>query len=164
MESFEQLASQYEPTIKQIIHSLHIYKNKDEFHQHALIALWEASKKFDPAKGNFSIYAYHYIKGYLLMELTKATVEFERTILPKEEFWDNATADYKDVPLKENILLFYSQDQVLTTNQRKWLMLTVLGSLSIKEIADKENVSISAVKLWRKGASDKLKVVIETHR
>jgi RNA polymerase sigma factor (sigma-70 family) len=138
LESFEQLVSQYKPTIKQIIHSLHIYKNKEEFHQHALIALWEASKRFDPAKGNFSTYAYHYIKGYLLMELTKATVESERTILLKEEFWDNAATDYTDGPLEENILLSYCQDQALTTNQRKWLMLTVLGSLSIKEIADKE--------------------------
>jgi RNA polymerase sigma factor (sigma-70 family) len=164
LESFEQLASQYEPTIKQIIHSLHIYKNKDEFHQHALIALWKAIKRFDPAKGTFSTYAYHYIKGYLLMELTKATVESERTILPEEEFWENAATDYTDSHLEENILLSYYQDQALTTNQRKWLMLTVLGGLSIKEIADKENVSISAVKLWRKGARDRLKVVIETHR
>jgi RNA polymerase sigma factor (sigma-70 family) len=83
LESFEQLASQYEPMIQQIIHSLHIYKNKDEFHHHGLIALWKASKRFDPAKGTFSTYAYHYIKGYLLMELTKTTVEAERTILQK---------------------------------------------------------------------------------
>jgi RNA polymerase sigma factor (sigma-70 family) len=164
LESFEQLASQYEPTLQQIIHSLHIYKNKAEFHQHGLIALWEASKRFDPAKGNFSTYAYHYIKGYLLMELSKATVEAERTILQKEEFWENASANYTDDPLEENILLSYSQDQALTANQRKWLMLTVLAGLSIKEIADKEKVSISAVKLWRKGARDKLKVVIENHR
>ena len=101
MESFEQLASQYEPMIQQIIHSLHIYKNKAEFHQHSLIALWKASKRFDPAKGTFSTYAYHYIKGYLLMELTKATVEAERTILQKEEFWENASANYTDDPLQK---------------------------------------------------------------
>jgi RNA polymerase sigma factor (sigma-70 family) len=164
LESFEQLASQYEPMIQQIIHSLHIYKNKDEFHQHSLIALWKASKLFDPAKGNFSTYAYHYIKGYLLMELSKATVVADRTILQKEEFWENASANYTDDPLAENFLLSYCQEQALTTNQRKWLMLTVLGGLSIKEIAAKEKVSISAVKLWRKGARDKLKVVLENHR
>lgn len=152
--------------IQQIIHSLHIYKNKDEFHQHGLIALWKASKRFDPVKGTFSTYAYHYIKGYLLMELTKTTVEAERTILQKEEFWENAAANYTDEPLEENFLLSYcqTQAQALTTNQRKWLMLTVLEGLSIKEIAEKEKVSISAVKLWRKGARDKLKVVKETQR
>jgi RNA polymerase sigma factor (sigma-70 family) len=164
LESFEQLASQYEPMIQQIIHSLHIYKNRAEFHQHSLIALWKASKLFDPAKGNFSTYAYHYIKGYLLMELSKATVVADRTILQKEEFWENASANYTDDPLAENFLLSYCQEQALTTNQRKWLMLTVLGGLSIKEIAAKEKVSISAVKLWRKGARDKLKVVLENHR
>jgi RNA polymerase sigma factor (sigma-70 family) len=164
LESFEQLASQYEPMIQHIIHSLHIYKNKEEFHQHSLIALWKASKRFDPKKGTFSTYAYHYIRGYLLMELTKATVEAERTTLPEEEFWENTAAGYTDGALEENILLSYFQDQGLTTNQRKWLMLTVVSDLSIKDIADREKVSISAVKLWRKGARDKLKVVMETHR
>ncbi|WP_238579120.1 sigma factor [Neobacillus niacini] len=95
MESFEQLAIQYDPMIQRIIYSLHIYKNKDEFLQHGLIALWKASKRFDPAR-NYSTYAYYYIKGYLLMELTKLTMEAERVIYPKDEFWENAVAPYSE--------------------------------------------------------------------
>lgn len=98
------------------------------------------------------------------MELTKATVEAERTILPEEEFWENTAAGYTDGALEENNLLSYYQDQGLTTNQRKWLLLTVVKDLSIKEIAKKEKVSISAVKLWRKGAREKLKDVMKTQR
>lgn len=145
--------------IQQIIHSLHIYKNKDEFHQHGLIALWKASMRFDPAKGTFSTYAYHYIKGYLLMELTKATAEAERIILPKKEFWENAVDRTMEYPFEEHTLLSYCH--LLTPNQRKWFLLTMLEDLSIKEIAGIEQLSISAVESWRNGAREKLKVIKE---
>ena len=156
MESFEQLAIQYEPMIERIIYSLHIYKNKDEFRQNGLIALWEASKRFDPAKGNFPTYAYHYIKGYILMELTKETMQSERTYYPEVEFMEIAEASYTEEPLVEDILVQHCH--TLTPNQRKWLLLTVLEGLGVSEIAEKEKVSLSAVKSWRKGARDKLKI------
>jgi RNA polymerase sigma factor (sigma-70 family) len=156
LESFEQLAIQYEPVIQRIMYSLHIYKNRDEFRQDGLIALWEASKRFDPAKGNFPTYAYHYIKGYILMELTKETLESVRTFYPKNEFWENAVAFYKEEPLVEDILVEHCH--TLTPNQGKWLLLTVLEGLSVSEIAEKEKVSLSAVKSWRKGSRDKLKL------
>jgi RNA polymerase sigma factor (sigma-70 family) len=156
LESFDRLAIQYEPVIERIMYSLHIYKNRDEFRQDGLIALWEASKRFDPAKGNFPTYAYHYIKGYILMELTKETTESERTFYPENEFWDNTESTYIEEPLVEDILLQHCQ--TLTPNQRKWLLLTVLEGLSINEIAKNEKVSPSAVKSWRKGARNKLKL------
>lgn len=156
MESFEQLAIQYEPVIQRIMYSLHIYKNREEFRQDGLIALWEASKRFDPSKGNFPTYAYHYIKGFMLMELTKETIKSERNVYPKDEFWENAVAPYTEEPLVEDILVQHCH--TLTANQRKWLLLTVLKGLSISEIAEKEKVSVSAVKGWRKGARDKLKL------
>jgi RNA polymerase sigma factor (sigma-70 family) len=162
LESFEQLAIQYEPMIQRILYSLHIYKNKDEFHQHGLIALWEASKRYNPEKGNFTTYAYRYIKGFLLMELTKKTLESERTIYPKAEFWENVVAPDSEELLEENVLVSYCH--TLTPNQSKWLLKTVLGGLSVSEIAEMEKVSISAVKSWRKGARGKLKVVTESHR
>jgi RNA polymerase sigma factor (sigma-70 family) len=142
--------------IQRILYSLHIYKNKDEFHQHGLIALWEANKRYNPEKGNFTTYAYRYIKGFLLMELTKETLESERTIYPKDEFWENAVAPDLENLLDEDILV--SHCHTLTPNQSKWLLQTVLGGLRVSEIAEKEKVSISAVKNWRKGARDKLKV------
>ncbi|WHY00040.1 sigma-70 family RNA polymerase sigma factor [Neobacillus sp. DY30] len=159
MESFEQLAIQYEPMIQRIISSLHIYKNKDEFRQQGLIALWEASKRFDPGKGNFSTYAYHYIKGYILMELTKETVESERNFYPKEEFWEYAEAPCTgEAPLEKDIFMRYGRN--LTPNQRKWLFHTAVEGLSVSEIAEKEKVSLSAVKSWRKGAREKLKIAM----
>jgi RNA polymerase sigma factor (sigma-70 family) len=159
LESFEKLADHYEPMIHHIMHALHIYKNKDEYYQHGLIALWEASRRFDPAKGHFAAYAYNYIKGRLLIEMSKSVKESEQMIYPKEEFWENAVDRTMEYPFEEHTLLSYCH--LLTPNQRKWFLLTLLEDLSIKEIAGIEQVSISAVKSWRKGAREKLKVIKE---
>lgn len=159
MESFEQLTIQYQPMIHHIMHSLHIYKNKDEFYQLGLIALWEASRRFDPAKGHFAAFAYNYIKGTLLMELSKSRKVSEQMIYPKEEFWENAVDQITEYLFEEHTLLSYCHP--LTPNQRKWFLLTLLEDLSIKEIAEKEQVSISAVKSWRKGARERLRIFKE---
>lgn len=153
--SFEQLARQYEPMIHKIINTLHLYKNKEEYYQHGLIALWEASKRFDPAKGKFASYAYTYIRGSLLMELKKSIQEAEKYICPKEEFWESI----KEPSLTESstALDLLNDCQCLTANQRKWLYYTVNDGLTTKEIAKRENVSLSAVKNWRAGARAKLK-------
>ncbi|MBP3039935.1 sigma-70 family RNA polymerase sigma factor [Bacillaceae bacterium Marseille-Q3522] len=155
MESFEQLVKQYEPMLFRIMHSLHIYKNKEEFYQLGLISLWEARQRFDSAKGSFTNYAYTYIKGKFLTEMTKTNRYEERCFYPKEEFWDIIEDDALPSHLQHTILLSYCQG--LTNNQKKWLLYTFLEDLSVKDIAEKEGVSVSTVKLWRKGAKEKLK-------
>jgi RNA polymerase sigma factor (sigma-70 family) len=154
LEGFEQLAQTYGPMIHKIINSLNIYKNREEFYQHGLIGLWEASKRFDPDKGNFTNYAYTCIKGCLMMEMRKVSKHEERNVYPKEEFWQTVEDDDSIRPLEKEILLSYCTN--LTTNQRKWVIYTAMDDLSIKEIAEKEKVSISAVKNWRAGAREKL--------
>jgi RNA polymerase sigma factor (sigma-70 family) len=155
MESFEQLAAQYEPMIYKIIHSLHIYKNMEEFYQIGLIGLWEAQNSFDAAKGNFTSYAYPFIKGRLLSELTNTSKLEEHFVIPKVEYWQTAEGYLEEQPCEIQMLLSYCEG--LTENQTKWVLYTFVDDLSVKEIATMENVSISAVKLWRKGAREKLK-------
>jgi RNA polymerase sigma factor (sigma-70 family) len=155
LESFEQLAEQYKPMIHKIINSLHIYRNQDEFYQNGLIALWEASTRFDPSKGNFTNYAYTYIRGSLLKQLDKEFRYQQRSICQKEEFWENTGEYHIDNPLEVDILQSYCES--MTPNQQKWVFYTIMGDLSVKEIAERENVSVSAVKLWRKGAREKVK-------
>ncbi|MED3563079.1 sigma-70 family RNA polymerase sigma factor [Bacillus xiapuensis] len=155
MESFDELVVQYKPMIHKIINTLHIYKNWDEFYQQGLIALWKASNRFDPEKGNFTNYAYNYIRGFLLLELTKANKYEENCICPKEEFWNSVEDIVIDHPLEvENILSYCT---AMTPNQKKWVLYTALQDLSIKEISEREKVSMTAVKNWRAGAREKLK-------
>ena len=88
MESFEQLAEQYTPMIYKIMNSLHIYKNRDEFFQLGFISLWEALQRFDANKGDFTNYAYTYIKGKFLSEMTKNSKHQAQTVYRGDEFWE----------------------------------------------------------------------------
>jgi RNA polymerase sigma factor (sigma-70 family) len=155
MESFEELSAKYEPMIYKIIHSLHVYKNWEEYFQIGLIGLWEASLRFDPTKGSFTNYAYTMVRGKILTEMTKSTLHEQRNVYAKEEFWECMEDPNATLPLENNLLLSYSE--TLSKNQYKWLLYTVIHNLSVKEIAEKESVSISAVKAWRAGAREKIK-------
>lgn len=159
MESFDKKATQYEPMIHKIIHSLNIYKNRSEFFQLGLISLWEVTERFDSEKGNFTSYAYSYIKGRMMTELTKQRRQEERSVYPEEEFWEFIEDKSIEQPFEVDFLLFYCKN--LTVNQKKWVLYTCLKGLSVEQIAHKEQVSISAVKAWRKGARGKLKGQLE---
>ncbi|WP_423800771.1 sigma-70 family RNA polymerase sigma factor [Neobacillus sp. SAB-20_R2A] len=158
MESFEQLEEQYKTMIHKIIHSLNLYRNKEEFYQHGLIALWEATQRFNPEKGSFLNYAYAFIRGRLLVELSKMAQAEERLVCQEEEFWETVHNKQPDRTLEREILLSYCE--MLTPNQQKWLLYTFWDGLSIKEIAELEKVTVSAVKQWRTGARKKIKVTI----
>jgi RNA polymerase sigma factor (sigma-70 family) len=158
LESFNQLVAQYEPMIYKIMQSLHLYKNLDEFYQLGLIGLWEASERFDSGRGEFTNYAYATIKGKLLTELAKSKQFEERTLHPEEEFWAVLEEPQAEEAFEEPLFVLYRKK--LTKNQYKWLLYTVQGGLSVKEIAKRESVSPSAVKAWRAGAREKLKRMI----
>ncbi|WP_433959370.1 sigma-70 family RNA polymerase sigma factor [Cytobacillus horneckiae] len=156
MESFEQLAKQYERMIYKIMRTLHIYQQEEEFFQIGLIALWEAWCKFDGDRGKpFISYAYAYVRGTLLNELTRMSKYEQRNVCLKEEFWKQfeevACISYDEVSA-----LAYWQS-FLTDKQKKWMLYTCLYGFSIREISALENVSVSAVKQWREGARRRLK-------
>lgn len=159
METFEQLSDQYEQMIYKIIHLLHIYKNQDDFFQEGLVALWEASNNYNPSKGYFGRYAYVYITGKIKDELRREKRREDRNIHAGDEFWENikepVTLDpFGDVPFPTIICS-------LTDNQRKWLNYTYFDHLKTREIAEKEQVSISTVKAWKAGVRMKLRMAIE---
>lgn len=159
MESFAELAKQYEPMIWKIIHSLHIYKNQEEYFQTGLIALWDASNRFIEGKGSFSSFAYSYIKGRIQTEMTSCNQYESRSVYPKEEFWEVIKDESPDRTLETEFIQSFCGD--LTENQKKWVLYTALDFLSVREIAEREHVSVSAVKAWRKGAKEKLKGQLE---
>lgn len=154
MESFDELVVQYQPMIYKIIKSLHIYKNEDEFYQTGLIGLWEAKQSFDERKGRFSNYAYTYIKGKMLTQMSQNNQINERLIHPKEEYWESIEGQ-ESLYLEKETINAYCKG--LTEKETKWVMAMSIGQLSIKELAERENVSVSAVKQWKSGAIRKLK-------
>ena len=160
MESFEQLAHQYQPMIHKIIRSLNIYKSVDEFYQIGLIALWDAQKCFNEEKGSFTSFAYTSIKGRILNEMAKDKTYAARTVCPEEEYWEMAADPHGDLSFEEEFLRTYGQS--LTEKETKWLIKACFTGLSVKEIAESENVSVSAVKQWRTSARKKLREQLKT--
>lgn len=157
MESFEELATQYEPMIHKILIDLHIYKNREEFIQLGLICLWEARENFNPDKGNFTNYAYSRIKGKFQSAMSKENKYGERFIYQQDEFWDYIEDPSDEQHFEMDTILSLCRTFKLTPNQIKWVQYTLNDDLSIAEIAEKEKVSPSAVKAWRKGAKEKLR-------
>jgi RNA polymerase sigma factor (sigma-70 family) len=138
---------------------LHIYKNQQEFYQTGLIALWEASQTFEERKGTFSNYAYTSIKGKMLSEMTQNNHYKEKNILPpEEEFWERIEGQDSSLFLEKETIQTYCEG--LTEKEATWVMESYINQLSIKEIAESKNVSISAVKQWKLGALRKLKVKV----
>jgi RNA polymerase sigma factor (sigma-70 family) len=155
VESFNELVAQYQPMIHKIIQSLHIYRNEDEFYQTGLIALWEASQSFNESKGSFSNYAYAYIKGKMLTQMSQNNQHQEKHVLPEMEFWECIEDQGSSLFLEKETILTYCEG--LTGKEAKWVMASFIEQLTNKEIAEKENVSISAVKQWKSGALRKMK-------
>jgi RNA polymerase sigma factor (sigma-70 family) len=155
MDGFQSTLKEFTPMIHHIIRSLKIYKNYDEFYQIGLIALWEAKEKFDPKKGSLTSYAYMTIKGRLLSELKRAARVDEQQLYPKEEFWEYRMDEQSAEPLEIEILLSYCEG--LTNKQKKWVVATFYLGMSSNEIAAYENVSLSAVKKWKRGAMERMK-------
>lgn len=153
MENFNEIAKQYEPMIHKIILTLGIYKNRGDFFQTGLIALWQAAERYDHERGAFSSFAYSYIKGNLQTEMTKRNKYEEHYVSVDDESWTLIPDPSCQLPFEwENL-----NHEELTDKEMKWLMYTVINGLTIKEIATLENVSQSAVKSWRSGARKRLR-------
>ena len=159
MESFDELVVQYQPMIHKIIQSLHIYRNQDEFYQTGLIGLWEASQSYNEGKGRFSNYAYSYMKGKMLTQMNQDNQYLGKHVLSKKEAWENIEGQESLYLEKET---FQTYCDGLTEKEATWVIAFSIEQLTIKEIAEREKVSLSAVKQWRSGAIRKLKEKVDS--
>lgn len=159
-KSYDQLVREFTPMIHHMIKKLAIYKDKDEFMQMGLISIWEASGNFNQEKGGYSNYLYRHMRGRFLDELKKRGRQADRSAYPKDEFWDLLISPelYKE---EEDYMrgLCYG----LSKYETKWVIDTFIYQLTVREIAEKEQVSLSAVKWWKKGAKEKLKSRLKSY-
>lgn len=84
MYHFEEVLTKFEPMISAAIRKCRIYKNYEHYRQTARIALWQAWKKYDCAKGDFTPYAYRCIQGSILDELNRE-IRYETHYQPEED-------------------------------------------------------------------------------
>lgn len=157
MESFEEVKAAFTPMIHYHIRKLSIYKNQDEFFQLGLIALWQAYQRFNPDKGSFSSYAYVSIRGAMMQEISKSRKEDEQSFSAPDEFFEPFEGANEMPFYQEDTILALCKNNQLTENQTKWVLYHCYPGFQNKQIAAIENVSVSAVKAWRKGALEKLR-------
>ena len=159
MEEFERIAEKYTPLIHHIIKSLHIYKDTEEFFQIGLIALWEANRAFDPAKGQFMSYAFLTIKGRMLSHMQK-TNRIQDRETGKELELDYAI-QYEEMPIEW--ILPKSFLDSLTANQSCWLINHVHHGKTTAEIAKDCHTTTASVKSWKRTTTKKLQAYYRLH-
>ncbi|OLN24245.1 hypothetical protein BTO30_01535 [Domibacillus antri] len=150
---FEQIAQQYNPMIHRILNKLHIYKNKEDYHQVGLIALWEAYTKFDSSKGEFPPFAYAYIQGRVMNALTKDAAFSDHSVLTGEPVLFEGI-DSRPTP--EETTLTKTAGAHLTGRAKRWYELSIINGLTNPDIARRENVSPAAVRKWQMSAIQQL--------
>ncbi|KAA0547115.1 sigma-70 family RNA polymerase sigma factor [Bacillus sp. BGMRC 2118] len=158
--SFQEVLDREEWVVHYCIKRLNIFKNKDEFYQEGLIALWEAYQRYDSTKGStFRTFAYHTVRGKMLTCLRKSSKNDNNQATLTDELIE-VTADPHIVPVLETeTLSLYCEG--LTHDQKKWVFLHFFEGRGQKEIANMEQVGHETVKSWRRYALQKIRKNIE---
>jgi RNA polymerase sigma factor (sigma-70 family) len=154
-KSFPDLLQHYNGMIFHLIKKLNIEDPEQEFYHQAVIALWKAKRSFNPQKGSFSTYAYAYMKGALLNELSRRSHFYDRHSLREEWFCNDETSGF--IHETERHIWIEQISKSLTRNQSIWLKKYCLEGKDSTQIAKELGVSVSLVKSWRRGAISKLK-------
>lgn len=168
--TFEEIFTQNEKRIHYYINRLHIQDNNEDFYEEGLVALWDAYTTYEPDKGPMATYFNYTIKNRLIDRIRKENsiteklvhYKLENKYLYNEGNYVCGQASNTSIPGKEDIFIDNAQlwEQLeinLTEKQWKWVKYAIIGELSMKEIASKENVSVEAVKSWGKEVRKKLR-------
>ncbi|GGA91587.1 RNA polymerase sigma factor [Ornithinibacillus halotolerans] len=166
--SFEEIYNQNKNRIHYQIHRLNIRDPHNEFYVEGIYALWNAYKKYEPDKGQMATYFNYIIRNRLIDMLRSKTREQENDQAYIErksiESHDGNRSSTSNGPLPtmqgievEDPKLWEEIKNILTENQWKWVQYYVIQGYSQKEIAEKEEVTVDAVKGWAKQARKKLR-------
>jgi DNA-directed RNA polymerase len=79
--------------------------------------------------------------------------QMDRIVFPEESYWE--LVEDQPTDLISEYIMTYGRN--LSKKETKWLIKACVNGLSVKEIAESENVSVSTVKSWRSGARNKLR-------
>ncbi|MBP2077985.1 sigma-70 family RNA polymerase sigma factor [Oceanobacillus polygoni] len=168
--TFEEIVNQNEKRIHYYIYQLKIRDNNEDFYSEGLFALWNAYETYEPNKGPMGTYFNFTIKNRLIDQIRKEVQAQEKlkhyTLKNKFQFNDgnylSGLASNKPILGSKDITLGNDElwDQLetnLTNKQWKWVNYYILNDMSVKEIAEKEGVTVEAVKSWGKETRKKLR-------
>ena len=168
--SFEDIFKENERRIHYHINRLRINDPHEEFFQEGLYALWSAYREYSPNKGPMSTY-FNFIIRNRLIDLvrrdSRTIINEERAVrhsIVKLSAGNRQTRISNATPLpcpanmdvQEDTKLWQTVRSKLTERQWKWVYYYIIKRWSLKEIADKEDTTVAAVKGWRREACKKL--------
>lgn len=153
---------------------LQIQDKDGEFFQEGLVAMWKAYENYNADKGPMATYMNYQIRNRFIDMIRKSTVEKKYLEqLVHQHKVERHTGNYldgnqltlasqgEDNPLNcfddldEQRLHLLTED--LTEKQQIWFQYAIVNGFSNKEIAEKEKVTVEAVKSWAKRAKQKLR-------
>lgn len=152
--SYEEVVAQYENMIYHVIHRLGIRDPHHEFYHEGLLALWEASEKYDEKKGEFPPFAYFIIRSRIIDYMRKKRRSLEQEALT-EEFPVIGT---EQTEIEEFDPHFWRTVRNQLTD-KQWIYIKghIVEGKSLAEIATDHDTTVDAVKNWGRLAKKKLR-------
>ncbi|MHA6252465.1 sigma-70 family RNA polymerase sigma factor [Oceanobacillus sp. CAU 1775] len=165
--TFEEIVKQNEKRIYYQLRRLGIRDYEGEFYAEGLYAMWMAYEKYDVNKGPMATYFSFSIRNRMIDLIRKKVNEREKEEIVikevsqiNERIFTSAIEENSITSLNNQVPndSFWRQVfSTLTMKQKKWVYYAVICDLSQKEIAEKEGVTVEAVKGWSKEAKRKLR-------
>ena len=143
--SFEQTYFQFKYIIFVLLKKYRIEYNREEYTQLLTIKMWELTQKYSPHHSTTLQQFLYFRLNFYLIDLFRSQKQTEITI--HSQYLIEQQTNVTD---HRNYQLMYEQFlQLLTTNEKNWLRLKLLGYKQF-EIASMLNCSISTIKNYRK--------------
>ncbi|MBZ8172843.1 sigma-70 family RNA polymerase sigma factor [Staphylococcus cohnii] len=143
--SFEQTYFQFKYIIFVLLKKYRIEYNREEYTQLLTIKMWELTQKYSPHHSTTLQQFLFFRLNFYLIDLFRSQKQTEITI--HSQYLIEQQINVID---HSNYQLMYEQFlQLLTTNEKNWLRLKLLGYKQF-EIASMLNCSISTIKNYRK--------------
>lgn len=160
MEPFEDW---YESKLKLIygaMKRLKIRGNRDEFYQVGLIALWEASKRYDDTVGTFDVYAYSYILNRMKSAMTREN-SYQNRYCPVDH---EMLEDSRQTVIQPEVMMSLMMPcylKCLTAKQNEVIVERYVLNHDVKTTANRLGISVDAVKNRTRDALKKMRLSLE---
>lgn len=161
MKDFDYWVNKFTPMIHSIIKNLNIYKDHDEYFHCGIHGLYEAYRLYKPGKTSFSTFAYPYIRGRILNQLRKNIDREEREVHVEDDIFVYLLQTREKNPVEKKFFIKQGVEH-LKADLREIIILHYFNGFSLKEIAEKMNMSYPTVKRKHKEALQKLRIYLDS--
>lgn len=168
-DNFEHIYEKHKNRIYYYLQTLNIpYQLRDKFYAEGLYAMWVGFKNYDKSKGKLSTYLNYRIR-FTMIDLIRRK---ERDNRATEKIKANQMINlhtgnrnrnrdqlliHQTTPHIQDEKLWLDLKEKLTERQWKWIYYYIILDWPLKKIAEKERVTIEAVKGWAKMTRKKLR-------